>query len=200
MAWYDVFSSFYDASLEPHYRAQRLLAAEALRLEPGLTVLDAPTGTGQSLPHLAEGVGPGGHVIGVDLSAGMIRQARARVARHGWNHVALHEASVTALPPGPPVDRIHVFLGMSVFPDPEAAFASLWARLAPGGRCVLVDVHNPSPGLQGKLVELLAQADLTRRWWEPLQTHAETFERVELPSQPLHGGQIWLAVGTKATN
>lgn len=196
MAWYDVFSRFYDASLEPHYRAQRLLAAEALRLEPGLTVLDAPTGTGQSLPHLAEGVGPTGRVIGVDLSAGMVREARRRVAHHGWNHVELHEGSVTALPPGPPVDRVHVFLGMSVFPDPEAAFASLWARLAPGGRCVLVDVH--SPGLQGKLVELLAQADLTRRWWEPLQTHAETYQRVELPSQPLHGGQIWMAVGTKA--
>ena len=69
MSWYDLFSRFYDRSLEPLYVEARTAAAEALRLEPGLTVLDVPVGTGQSLDVLAPAVLPGGHVLGVDASA-----------------------------------------------------------------------------------------------------------------------------------
>ena len=63
MAWYDVFARFYDASLEPHYREQRALAAAALDLTPDSVVLDLPCGTGQSLPHLLER--GAGRILGV---------------------------------------------------------------------------------------------------------------------------------------
>ncbi len=39
MRWYDIFSRFYDASLESLYRPYRLQATEALRLSAGSTVL-----------------------------------------------------------------------------------------------------------------------------------------------------------------
>ena len=46
MTWYDVFSSFYDVSLEGLYRPYRDALAERLALAPGMRVLDAGSGTG----------------------------------------------------------------------------------------------------------------------------------------------------------
>jgi SAM-dependent methyltransferase len=89
---------------------------------------------------------------------------------------------------------------MSVFPDPERAFAALWAVLRPGGSCVLVDVHAEVLGLQGRLVNWTAQADIRRRFWEPLERMALEFDRQELPSKPLHGGRIFLARGRKPSD
>ena len=144
MAWYDVFSRFYDASLEPMYRAQRQRAVDALRLDRDSVVLDLPCGTGQSFPALAAALGQTGRIVGVDLSAGMVREAKRRVEREEMAHVSLLEKDAGALTRediGGAPDRLLVFLGMTVFPDPEAVFAHLWSLLAPGGRCVVVDVH-----------------------------------------------------------
>jgi ubiquinone/menaquinone biosynthesis C-methylase UbiE len=208
MVWYDWFSSFYDRSLEPLYREQRLAAAVALQSRPGQTILDLPCGTGQSFDGLAPAVGPEGLVIGVDYSAGMLRQAGERVRRRGFTRVVLHRSDVHALDPaalaaaaGRPVqiDRLHVFLGLSAFPRWEAAFERLWALLAPGGRCVVVDVHAERLGVQGRMVNLVARADIRREFWRPLERLAADYERVPLPSLPQHGGQLHLASGRKPT-
>jgi hypothetical protein len=51
--------------------------------------------------------------------------------------------------------------------------------------------------LQGWLVNQLAQADIRRRFWEPLERVAVGFERMDLPYRKQHGGQILLATGVK---
>lgn len=205
MAWYDVFSNFYDRSLDGLYRDARAAALAALALAPGQRVLDLPTGTGPSLEGLARAVGPAGRVIGVDLSKGMLRRAttRARGLREDPElapiDLALHD--VHALTPeliGGPVDAVHVFLGMSTFPRPDAAFEALWAALRPGGRCVVVDVHAAKLGFQGRMVNLVARADIRRRSWEPLERVASDFQRSDLPSRRQHGGTLFLATGVKA--
>jgi len=76
--WYDAFSKFYDASLEALYAEHRELAAEALALEPGMTVLDAPCGTGLSFGEIARRMRGDGTIVGADLSPGMLRKAAAR--------------------------------------------------------------------------------------------------------------------------
>lgn len=213
MRWYDVFSGFYDRSLEPLYRQQRQLAAQALALEPGSLVLDLPCGTGQSFDEIVPRLDParGGALVGVDLSAGMLRHAARRVEAHGWSNVHLLEHDVHGLDldrlarAGSPAnantdrapDRLHVFLGMSAFPEHERAFERLWGLLAPGGRCVIVDVHAEPLGLQGRMVNLVARADIRRHGWAPLERLARDYERHELPSLPQHGGQLFLATGTK---
>ena len=201
MAWYDFFSAFYDASLEKHYREQRVLATAALDLQPGSVVLDLPCGTGQSFPGLCSGVGPTGRVLGVDLSAGMLRQAQGRVSRTSLSGVTLARADAKTLDlsalGGARPDRLHIFLGMSVFPEPAATFTHLWSLLSPGGRCVIVDCHAETLSFQGRMVNLLAGADIRRRSWEPLSAVGAQFERRELPSLPLHGGQLFLATAVK---
>ena len=96
------------------------------------------------------------------------------------------------------VDRLHVFLGMSVFPDMNAAFDRLWSVLAPGGRAVIVDVHAERLGLQGWLVNRIARADIRRRFWEPLGGAREQSSSSAIcPYRSQHGGQIKLATGVK---
>ncbi|MFO0744889.1 MAG: class I SAM-dependent methyltransferase [Myxococcota bacterium] len=201
MGWYDYFSGFYDRSLEKLYRDARAAACEALALAPGLRVLDLPTGTGQSLDGLVAGVGEGGRVIGADLSTGMLKRATRRAERHGWSNVDTLRCDVHALTPelipGGAVDRLHVFLGMSTFPRPDEAFERLWSALRPGGRCVVVDVFTTRLGFQGRMVNLVARADIRRRSWEPLERVAEGFERRDLPSLKKHGGTLFLAAGNK---
>lgn len=204
MGWYDIFAGFYDRSLEKLYRDARAAAVEALAAggrARGARVLDLPCGTGQSLDGLAAAVGAGGRVIGADLSRGMLGRATKRVARRGLGdvvelrHVDVHEASAERI--GGPVDLLHVFLGMSTFPRPDEAFERLWGLLVPGGRAVIVDVHAERLGFQGRMVNLIARADIRRRSWEPLERRAVGFERHALPSLRQHGGTLFLAVGEK---
>lgn len=205
--WYDFFSRWYDASLEPLYAEQRAIAATALELAPGQLVLDLPTGTGQSLPLLSAGVGPTGKVVGMDLSEGMLARAHERMSRDSLTNVTLHRASVLELSGSvvaectagrATVDRLHVFLGLTAFPEWERAFECLWSVLAPGGRCVVVDVHADPLSFQGRMVNLVARADIRRRTWEPLERLGRDFTKVPLPQRREHGGEIFCATARKA--
>lgn len=206
MGWYDLFSRFHDSALEKLYVDTRIAACEALDLAPGNTVLDIPCGTGQSLAGLVEGVGPTGTVLGLDASNGMLGKARARIEANGWSQVFVGQCDVHDVTDerlaelrGEPVklDRLHIFLGLSAFPQWEQAFAVLWDRLRPGGRCVIVDCHAEKPTFQGRMVNLVARATIQRRVWEPLEQVAEGYEFRELPSLPEHGGTLVLATGVK---
>jgi ubiquinone/menaquinone biosynthesis C-methylase UbiE len=200
MAWYDVFSRFYDASLEPLYREHRQRAVDALRVQPGSVVVDLPCGTGQSFNALAAALGETGRIVAIDLSPGMLRQAKQRAERDAIARVSFVEKDARDLKSevlGDTPDRLLVFLGMTVFPDYEAVFEHLWSILAPGGRCVLVDVYAEQPGLQGRMVQWLARADLRRRFWEPLERVGVDFVREDLPFDPKHGGQIMMASADK---
>lgn len=61
--------------------AERLVAL--CRLRPGSRVLDAGTGTGFAALAAATAVGRDGHVLGVDVSPGMSREARAAARASG---------------------------------------------------------------------------------------------------------------------
>ncbi len=206
--WYDVFALFYDRALEDLYAPFRPAACDALRLAPGMKVLDLPCGTGQSLNGLAPAVGPDGAVLGVDLSKGMLRQARRRATRHGWDHVTFRRAragEVDAALLGealgqPQVDAVLCALGLTVFPDWEATFAALFALLCPGGRFVLFDVYAAERTREARSVELVARADLSRAVWKPLAACCTDFERTVLPADvKTFGGALYVAAGTKRT-
>lgn len=204
MAFYDLFANVYDASLERMYAPQRALAAEGLVVEPAAVVLDVPCGTGQSFDLIASRLGPSGLLLAADASRGMLERATTRAGSRNircfqadaakLTRQQLSEAAGRAVLP----TRLHVFLGMSVFGDMRATFDNLWSLLAPGGVCVLVDVHSERLGVQGWLVNQIARADIRRRFWEPLERVAQNFERHDLPYNKQHGGQIMLASGRKA--
>ncbi|HVJ89343.1 MAG TPA: class I SAM-dependent methyltransferase, partial [Labilithrix sp.] len=181
------------------YREHRRRAIDALQVKRGSLVLDLPCGTGQSFTALATALGGTGRVVGVDLSAGMLREARRRVERAMPNVSLLKKSAdeITTEDVGGAPDRLLIFLGMTVFSDHEAVFAHLWSLLAPGGRCVIVDVHAEDPEFQGKMVQWIARANLRRRFWEPLERVGVGFAREDLPFDRRHGGQIMMASADK---
>lgn len=66
-------------------------------LGPGMRVLDAGTGTGFVAVAVASAVGPGGFVVGVDVSRGMLREAGALVRQSRLANIELIEADATHL-------------------------------------------------------------------------------------------------------
>ena len=67
-------------------------------LRSGHRVLDAGTGTGFAASAIAHRIGPGGRVVGVDLSPAMLERARNMIASAQLQNVELIEADATELP------------------------------------------------------------------------------------------------------
>jgi demethylmenaquinone methyltransferase/2-methoxy-6-polyprenyl-1,4-benzoquinol methylase len=204
--WYDVFARFYDRSLESLYREAREATVAALDPGRGAFALDLACGTGQNLDLLVEAVGPEGHVVGVDLSEGMLWQARRRIERAGWANVTLARSDVHAFDADAleaacgrrAADAVLCTLGFTAFPDWETAFRRSFALLRPGGRYAILDVHAEHRTLQTRTVELVARAELSREVWRPLAAAVEDFERRDLPGDPAKlGGRLFVATGTK---
>jgi ubiquinone/menaquinone biosynthesis C-methylase UbiE len=124
--------------------AERLVDHCALR--PGDRVLDACTGTGFAALAAARVVGNTGRVYGVDISAGMLREARAAVAASGLTNVELLQADASQLPQfeGCSFDAITCATGLLYMPFREALRE--WRRLLrPGGVIAFSNMKAGSP-------------------------------------------------------
>jgi predicted methyltransferase len=112
----------------------------ALRIAPGMTVVDLGAGTGYFLPHLSRDVGPSGKVIALDIEPDMVRYMKVRAAREGLANVAsrLVPLDDPQLPAGS-VDRVLVVDTWHHIDGRPAYAAKLRAALAPGGAVFVVD-------------------------------------------------------------
>ena len=110
------------------------------RIEPGATVLDLGCGAGTDLLIAAQMTGPGGRVIGIDMTPSMLERARRGAEALGLD-VELHEGVIEALPLD--AESVDVVISNGVIdlvPDKEAVFAEIDRVLRPGGRVQLADV------------------------------------------------------------
>ena len=106
-------------------------------LTSGERVLDLGTGTGAVAARAAEVVGPGGHVVGVDISPQMLALARARVAARGFAQVTMREGCAEAIPADDnSVDVVLASLSLMYAIDRDAAAREMARVLRPGGRVV----------------------------------------------------------------
>lgn len=130
---------------EWHERCAEQLVA-LCRIAPGQRVLDAATGTGFAALAAARAVGPSGRVVGVDISPGMLREARLAVAESGLTNIDLVEGDVVHLSQyeSATFDGVTCAAGLLYMPVGDAL--QEWRRLLkPGGFVAFSTMRAGSP-------------------------------------------------------
>ena len=131
----DFFNSriAYDSEGRGHpENAKRLL--NFVRVQPGQTILDLATGTGLMAIPLAKAVGQKGSVIGVDMSAGMLAQAKAKIKAEGIKNLELIEADVESIDfNNEQFDMIFCSSGLVYISNIPALLDRCYRWLKPGG-------------------------------------------------------------------
>lgn len=148
----------------PHReRFMRTRVLPRLGIQPGHRVLDLCCGAGHNLPLLAEAVGPGGEVVGIDFSEGMLERARERIRDGRLAQVSVLAGDAYELPAvvggRAPFDRVLCSLGIGLMTDPVAFLRAAEAVMKPGARIALID-HTPYGGLMRLLNPLVYLAML----------------------------------------
>jgi len=199
---YDVTSLLYPVPGYPT-RSQRLRAVRALGLHAGDTVVDIACGTGLNFGLIEEKVGPGGRIVGVDLTDAMLARAGDRVEAHGWSNVSLVQADAAEFVFPAEVDAILTTYALTQVPECGKVVAHGAAALTRGGRWVVLDLKIPdsTPGWLSRLgvavVGTSASLDewITRRPWETIRAAMQ--EGLDDPSwTSLCFGTAFLAAGS----
>jgi demethylmenaquinone methyltransferase / 2-methoxy-6-polyprenyl-1,4-benzoquinol methylase len=128
---YDLVNRIMTFGLDVRWRRR---AVRDLRLPPRTTVLDLASGTGDFCRELDTAAI---RVIGVDLSLGMLQNART--------DAPLAQADILRLPtPDAAVDGVTCGFALRNLVDLEPFFAELARVVRPGGRIALLDVGQPT--------------------------------------------------------
>lgn len=129
------FQDFLDTQIRPLGRK----AMDRARLCPGQRVLDIGCGCGDTTLELAQRVSPGGHALGVDISAPMLERARQRALGAGQANAAFlrADAQIHAFAPQH-FDVVFSRFGVMFFSDPVRAFSNLRGATRSGGRLAFV--------------------------------------------------------------
>lgn len=170
----------FDATIRPHHA--RLMAAAAIA--PGERVLDIGCGNGLTSRDAARAAGPGGSVLGVDLSGPMLARAEQLAKDEGLGNIRFEQADAQVHPfEAGAFDLAMSRFGVMFFADPVAAFTNIASAVRSGGRLVMLvwqslagnewitamrdalavgrDLPVPPPGAPGPFA--LADTDYARR-------------------------------------
>jgi len=177
-------------------RAQRHRAVRALGLRAGDRVIDIACGTGRNFPLIEKVIGPGGRIVGVDLTDAMLARARDRIQANGWSNISLVQADAADFDFPAAADAI-----LSTYAEVIAHGA---AALSGGGRWVVLDLKVPdnAPGWLvqpgAAILRKFASIDewIMRRPWEAIRAAMQE-ELADLSWTELFFGTAFLAAGSR---
>ncbi|MFN8487407.1 MAG: methyltransferase domain-containing protein [Caldilineaceae bacterium] len=137
-----------------------------MHVQPGQKVLDVGCGAGMDTLALAQVVGPGGHVVGVDYDQGMVDEANRRGAQvSGGARLEHRQADATALPfASGEFDACRSERLFQHLPNPALAIAEMSRVTKSGGWIVVLDtdwgtlsIDTPEVDIERRLVRFQAE-------------------------------------------
>jgi len=200
---YDVTSRLYPVPGYPQ-QAQRRRAVRALGLRAGDTVIDIACGTGLNFPLIEQVIGPGGRIVGVDLTDAMLARAQDRARTYGWGNISLVQADAAAFDFPAGADAILSTYALSQVPECAEVIAHGAAALSAGGRWAVLDLKVPgsTPDWLAQLgtaaVRPFAAIDqwVMRRPWESIRAAMQE-ELADFCWAELFFGTAFLAAGSR---
>jgi phosphatidylethanolamine/phosphatidyl-N-methylethanolamine N-methyltransferase len=134
---YDVHSVFYDATFGRLVARRVAKAIGHMNIEADDRVLDLGIGTGASLNYYPK---DRGKIIGVDLSSGMLREARKKIREQGRTNAEVFQADAMKLPfADDTFDHVFISHVISVVSDPCRLVQEAQRVCRAGARIVIVN-------------------------------------------------------------
>jgi phosphatidylethanolamine/phosphatidyl-N-methylethanolamine N-methyltransferase len=133
---YDIHSIFYDATFGRLVKRRIERAIGHMNVRETDRVLDLGIGTGVSLNYYSNR----GRIVGVDLSAGMLRECRKKIRERGLTHTIVFQADALNLPfADNSFDHVFISHVISVVSDPYKLVQEAQRVAKPGARIVIVN-------------------------------------------------------------
>lgn len=133
---YDIQSIVYDYTFGKLVKKRISRAIEHMKIQPGETVLDIGVGTGGSLAFYPTH----GRVIGVDLSSGMLREARKKIVEDEYDSATVFQGNALELPfEDSSFDHIFISHVISVVSQPELLVREAQRVAKEGARIVILN-------------------------------------------------------------
>jgi ubiquinone/menaquinone biosynthesis C-methylase UbiE len=133
---FDTVASGYDHPGASWFDATAEVIAQEAALRPGMTALDLASGTGKVALALAASE-PSSSVVGVDLSLGMLAEAKKKAKILGISNASFEVGSFDTLNYGPRFDVVSCSFGVFFVSHMAEVLARFGAQAKPGGRLII---------------------------------------------------------------
>lgn len=153
---YDAWTTTEDGEVVPQITTDTTIHAmlRLLDIQPGMRVMEIGTGSGYSGALLSRIVGSYGHVVSIDIDAGLIERARARHKQARHSNIELHVSDGFHGWVGErPFDRIVGWVTPHVLPK-------AWVEQAGPGTVIVTPVKIADVAVANAVVRCVAEGDI----------------------------------------
>lgn len=152
-AKYDVMNDLMSLGI---HRLWKRFTIDCSAVRPGQKVLDLAGGTGDLTALFSKRVGPSGKVVLADINASMLTVGRDKLRDQGLvDNIEYVQANAEALPfADHSFDIITIGFGLRNVTNKDAALASMFRVLKPGGRLLVLEFSKPQSDLLTKAYDL----------------------------------------------
>ncbi len=144
---YDIMNDLMSGGL---HRVWKRFAVDQAGVRPGYKVLDLAGGTGDLAREFAAQVGHKGEVVLADVNLAMLEQGRRRLVDAGVaGNLSITQVDAENLPfADASFDRVTIAFGLRNVTNKEAALASMYRVLKPGGKALILEFSQPSKSIK----------------------------------------------------